>query len=66
MGRRWTEKDVDDLRRMSQKLPAPLIAEIIDRTVGAVAFKAQQLKLSLPTRQGRPNLRENRARNSVR
>ncbi len=51
MGRRWTDKDVENLRQMARRLPAPVIAEVIDRTVGAVAFKAHQLKLHLPTRQ---------------
>ena len=50
VGRRWTDQDVESLKEMASRLPAPLIAEIIDRTVGAVAFKAHQLKLGMPTR----------------
>lgn len=47
MGRRWTEKDINELRRLSQRYSAPRIAELTDRTVGGVVFKAYQLKLSL-------------------
>ena len=49
MGRRWTEEDVLKLRLLSQRHPAPRIAELMDRTVGGVVFKAHQLKLSLRT-----------------
>jgi hypothetical protein len=47
MGRRWTDQDIDNLKRMAKRYSAPRIAEMIDRTVGSVTFKAHQLKLSL-------------------
>jgi hypothetical protein len=47
MGRRWTEQDVSELRHLAQRYSAPRIAELTDRTVGGVAFKAYQLKLPL-------------------
>jgi hypothetical protein len=50
MGRRWTDQDIDDLKRMAPLHTAPKIAETIDRTVGAVVFKAHQLKVSLRSR----------------
>jgi hypothetical protein len=50
MGRRWTDQDIDDLKRMAPIHPAPKIAEMIDRTVGGVVFKAHQLKVSLQSR----------------
>jgi len=50
MGKRWTDKDVDDLKRLAQHYPAHEIAEMLDRSVGGVAFKAHQLKVSLRPR----------------
>ena len=50
MGRRWTDQDVEQLKRMAPIYPAPTIAEMIDRTVGGVVFKANQLKVSLQSR----------------
>jgi hypothetical protein len=50
MGKRWTDKDVDDLKRLAQHYPAHEIAEMLDRTVGGVVFKAHQLKVSLRPR----------------
>jgi len=50
MGRRWTDQDIDDLKHMAPLHPATKIAEMIDRTVGAVVFKAHQLKVSLQSR----------------
>ena len=47
MGRRWTEQDVNELRHLAQRYSAPRIAELTDRTVGGVVFKAYQLKLPL-------------------
>lgn len=47
MGRRWTEQDINELRRLSQRCSAPRIAELTDRTVGGVVFKAYRLKLPL-------------------
>ena len=48
MGRRWTDQDTEQLKRMAPIYPAPTIAEMIDRTVGGV--KANQLKVSLQSR----------------
>jgi|tagenome__1003787_1003787.scaffolds.fasta_scaffold19339770_2 hypothetical protein len=57
MGRRWTGQDIKDLKRMAQRYPAPKIAELTDRSVGGVTFKAHQLKISLRTaREGTANL----------
>lgn len=50
MGKRWTDKDVDDLKRLPQHYPAHEIAEMLDRSVGAVTFKAHQLKVWLRPR----------------
>ena len=50
MGKRWTDKDVDDLKRFSHHYPAHEIAEMLDRSVGGVAFKAHRLKVSLRPR----------------
>jgi hypothetical protein len=56
MGRRWTDQDVQQLKSMVQRYPAPKIAELTDRTVGGVTFKAHQLGLSLRTsREGATN-----------
>lgn len=50
MGKRWTDKDVDDLKRLAQHYPAHEIAVMLDRSVGGVAFKAHQLKVWLRPR----------------
>jgi hypothetical protein len=50
MGKRWTDKDIDDLKRLAEHYPAQKIAEMLDRPVGGVAFKAHQLKLPLRRR----------------
>ncbi len=47
MGRRWTEDDIEALKRMAKRYPIPEIAQKMDRTVGGVTFKAHTLKLSL-------------------
>jgi hypothetical protein len=47
MARRWTEEDIEDLKRMAKRYQLPEIAEKLDRTVGGVAFKAHTLKLLL-------------------
>ena len=46
MGKR-TDKDLDDRKRLSQHDPAYVKAEMLDRPVGGVSFKAHQLNLSL-------------------
>ena len=50
MGKRWTDKDINDLKRLAEHHPAQMIAEMLDRPVGGVAFKAHQRKLSLRPR----------------
>lgn len=50
MARRWTERDIKQLKTMAHRLSPPNIAEKMDRSVGGVVFKAHQLKLSLRTR----------------
>jgi hypothetical protein len=50
MARRWTEEDLEKLKSLAKHLPAPSIAEKLDRPTGGVAFKAYQLGLSLRTR----------------
>ena len=46
MAKRWTNQDIEDLKHMASRYSAPKIAELIDRTVGGVTFKAHELKLS--------------------
>ena len=50
MGRRWTDEDIRDLKQLAQRHPIPKIAEIMDRTVGGIVFKAHKLKVSLRSR----------------
>lgn len=50
MGRRWTPQEIDQLKKMAQRYPAPKIAELFDRTVGGVMFKASQLKIIIRSR----------------
>jgi len=50
MARRWTEDDVVKLKSLASRLPATGIAEEMDRSVGGIVFKANQLGLSLRTR----------------
>jgi hypothetical protein len=50
MGRRWTAEDIANLTKLAQQHPLPLIAEKMDRSVGAVVFKAHKLKVPLRTR----------------
>ena len=47
MGRRWTAQDVSELKLLAQHHPPQRIAELINRTVGGVIFKAHTLKVSL-------------------
>jgi len=47
MGRRWTDPDIDELKRMAPHYSASQIAELTNRTVGGVVFKAYQLRLCL-------------------
>ncbi|MBR1151093.1 hypothetical protein [Bradyrhizobium sp. JYMT SZCCT0428] len=50
MGRRWTDEDIQHLKLLAQRHPVPKIAEIMDRTVGGIVFKAHKLKVSLRSR----------------
>ena len=36
MGRRWTDQDIEDLKRMAQYYSAPKIAELTNRTAGVL------------------------------
>ena len=47
MGRRWTAEDIANLKKLAQQHPLPLLAEKMDRSVGAVVFKAHKLKVPL-------------------
>jgi hypothetical protein len=47
MGRRWTDQDISELKLLAPHHPPHRIAELIDRTVGGVVFKAHTLKVSL-------------------
>ena len=49
MARRWTADDLAKLKRMVEHVPAVRIAEKLDRPVGGIVFKAQQLGLRLRT-----------------
>jgi hypothetical protein len=50
MGRRWTAEDIASLKKLAQQHSLPLLAEKMDRSVGAVVFKAHKLKVPLLTR----------------
>ncbi|MBR1193822.1 hypothetical protein JQ634_30740 [Bradyrhizobium sp. AUGA SZCCT0240] len=62
MGKRWTDEDIQDLRKLAQRHPIPKIAEIMNRTVGGIVFKAHKLKVSLKSRN--QDKRENFVRRS--
>ena len=51
MGKRWSDEDIEALKRLAQRHPVPKIAEMMDRTVGSVVFKAHTLNVALKTRQ---------------
>jgi hypothetical protein len=50
MGRRWIAEDIANLKKLAQQYPLPFIAEKMDRSVGAVVFKAHKLKVPVRTR----------------
>jgi hypothetical protein len=50
MGRRWTDKDIEELKGLAQRYSPSKIAELTDRSMGAITFKAHKLKLSLQSR----------------
>jgi hypothetical protein len=47
---RWTAAELARLRDLAAQYSAPEIAEKLDRSVGGVVFKAQQINLSLRAR----------------
>ena len=47
---RWTLGEIAQLRDLAPHYSAPEIAEKLDRSVGGVIFKAQQINLSLRAR----------------
>jgi hypothetical protein len=49
-GPRWTREDIHKLKTLAQNYPAASIANELGRSVGALAVKAHQLKLSLRLR----------------
>ena len=51
MGKRWTAEEIRDLKQLAQRHPIPRIAEIMDRTVGSIVFKAHTLNVLLSSRQ---------------
>jgi hypothetical protein len=60
MGRRWTDEDVKRLKSLAQRQPTPKIAEMLDRSVGGVVFKAHTLKLPLKPRDRKSGREEGR------
>ena len=55
MGRRWTADDLAKLKSMAEHMPAVRIAEMLDRPVGGIVFKASQLGLPLRSAAFRDN-----------
>jgi hypothetical protein len=48
MGSRWSDLDVDDLKRMAHRdYPAQSIAQMLHRSPSGVIAKAHELKISL-------------------
>jgi hypothetical protein len=47
---RWTPGEISRLRDLAAQYSAPEIAEKLDRSLGGVVFKAQQINLSLRAR----------------
>jgi hypothetical protein len=50
MGRRWTDQDIEELKGLAQRYSPSKIAEMTDRSIGAIAFKSHKLNLSLQSR----------------
>jgi hypothetical protein len=54
MGRRWSDLDVDDLKRMARReYPPQSIAQMLRRSPSGVIAKAYELKISLQSDHGR-------------
>jgi hypothetical protein len=47
MGKRWTDQDIETLKSMARSYPAHRIAEMIDRPLGGIVFKAHELNIAL-------------------
>ena len=47
MEKRWTDQDIEKLKFMAQLYPAHRIAEMTNRTLGGIVFKAHELKIAL-------------------
>jgi len=43
----WSEKDLDYIERVAGKVPVPVMAEAINKTISAVTGKAHSLGLKL-------------------
>ena len=56
MANRWTPAEIAQLRDLAAQYSAPEIAEKLDRSVGGVMFKAQQINLSLLSRTNQTDL----------
>jgi len=50
MARRWTDQEIEKLKRMARLYPAHRIAEMTNRTLGGIVFKAQELSIALRPR----------------
>ena len=50
MANRWTAAELARLRDLAARFSAPEIAEKLDRSVGGVVFKAQQINVALKNR----------------
>lgn len=50
MGRRWTDKDIRELKKLAQRYSIPQIAEIMNRTVAGIVYKAHILQIALRSR----------------
>ena len=53
MASRWTAAEIARLRDLAARYSVAEIAEKLDRSVGGVTFKAQQINLSLISRTNR-------------
>ncbi len=50
MARRWTDQEIEKLKRMARLYPAHRIAEMTNRTLGGIVFKAHELSIALRPR----------------
>jgi hypothetical protein len=47
MGRRWTDQEIEKLKRMARLYPVHQIAEMTNRTLGGIVLKAHELNIAL-------------------